>query len=494
MAEPSQILLVTGTLAEPSLRRIADQLNRAAGARFEIAVLGIRVAALMNTAWVARHLRVPANVDRVVLPGWCRGELELLEHQFGVPFERGPKDLLDLPEHFGGSPRGAPDVSQYDIEILAEINDAPLLSLDQLGTLAEHYRRSGADVIDLGCVPGQVWREIGTAVTLLRQQGLKVSVDSFEREEVERAVEAGAELVLSCNTQNVQWLKRLGVEVVVVPDGPPSVPAAGGVASGAVEPRSVSRQTPGPAAGPAEQTSLWIQSVRRTIDQLKACGVPFRIDPILEPVGFGFAASLARYFEVRRRWPEAEMLMGVGNLTELTEVDSAGVNCLLAAFCQELRIRSVLTTEVANWARSSVRELDLARRLVRYSMTHRVLPKHVDSRLVMLRDPKLRERSESELRELAARLTDGNFRIFSEGGRLFVMNRDGFWSGHDPEELFRRILADASRPIDAEHAFYLGTELTKAALAARLGKRYVQDEPLAWGFLSQDDADTIDDR
>ncbi len=64
--------------------------------------------------------------------------------------------------------------------------------------------------------------------------------------------------------------------------------------------------------------------------------MPLRIDPILEPIGFGFAASLGRYLEVRRRYPDAEMMMGIGNLTELTDVDSAGVNVLLLGFCQEL--------------------------------------------------------------------------------------------------------------------------------------------------------------
>ncbi|HBB75748.1 MAG TPA: dihydropteroate synthase, partial [Planctomycetaceae bacterium] len=48
-----------------------------------------------------------------------------------------------------------------------------------------------------------------------------------------------------------------------------------------------------------------------------------RLDPVLEPIGFGFAASLGRYLEVRRRHPAAEMMMGIGNLTELTDVDSA---------------------------------------------------------------------------------------------------------------------------------------------------------------------------
>ena len=68
-----------------------------------------------------------------------------------------------------------------------------------------------------------------------------------------------------------------------------------------------------------------------------------------------------RLADIRRRYPDAELLMGIGNLTELTDADSAGINTLLLGFCQEVGIRSVLTTQVINWARTSVRECDLAR-------------------------------------------------------------------------------------------------------------------------------------
>src|SRR5205814_3267817 len=117
-----------------------------------------------------------------------------------------------------------------------------------------------------------------------------------------------------------------------------------------------------------------LEGLDDTVERLRAWGVRFRIDPVIEPIGFGFAASMGRYLEVRRRYPEAEILMGVGNVTELTDVDSAGVNVVLLGFCQEAGIRSVLTTREINWCRSCVRELDLARRLVYYAWKERVLP------------------------------------------------------------------------------------------------------------------------
>ena len=94
----------------------------------EVAVLGISVAALMHVDFVRRKLQVPSQIDKVVLPGWCQGDLSQLETHFGKPFERGPKDLHDLPEFFGEKNRRPSDLSQFDIEILAEINHAPRLS------------------------------------------------------------------------------------------------------------------------------------------------------------------------------------------------------------------------------------------------------------------------------------------------------------------------------------------------------------------------------
>jgi dihydropteroate synthase-like protein len=225
-----------------------------------------------------------------------------------------------------------------------------------------------------------------------------------------------------------------------------------------------------------------LEGLDETVAYLEGCGVPFRIDPIIEPIGFGLAASLGRYLEVRRRYPQAEMLMGVGNLTELTDVDSAGVNVLLLGFCQELGIRSVLTTEVINWCRSAVHELHLARRLVYHACKERVLPKHREPDLVMLRDPKLREYGTETLRDLAARVKDRNFRIFAEGGRLYVFNSEMFLQGTDPFALFEEMQARGH--IDPSHAFYLGYELAKAATALTLGKNYVQDQALRWGFLT----------
>jgi dihydropteroate synthase len=159
------------------------------------------------------------------------------------------------------------------------------------------------------------------------------------------------------------------------------------------------------------------------------------------------------------------------------------VNVLLAGFCQELGVRSVLTTEVINWCRSAVKEFDLARQLVYHAVRERVLPKKLEPGLVMLRDPKVYEQGEEALRELARRVTDRNYRIFAERGELHVLNGSIYLRGTDPFALFEQ-LAAADPKLDASHAFYLGYELAKAVTALTLGKTYTQDQALRWGFLT----------
>ncbi|WP_165069241.1 DUF6513 domain-containing protein [Paludisphaera rhizosphaerae] len=443
-----RVLFVTGRLAEFALRKVLDDLAPRAGIEAQVAVLPITVAALMTPAWIAKRLETIEGLDRVILPGHCRGDLGAVAAKVpGAKVEVGPEDLRDLPRWFGGDrvEAAAERYGSYDIEILAEINHAPRLPLAELLRQAREFAAQGADLIDVGCEPGAPWAGVGEAVRALRDEGLRVSIDSFDPDEVAQAVAAGAELVLSVNASNREAAKDWGAEVVAIPDGVGS-----------------------------------LDGLDETVDALEMAGVRYRLDPILEPIGFGFAESLGRYLEARRRWPEAAMMMGVGNLTELTDVDSAGINALLMGFCQEQRIFSVLTTAVINWARSSVRELDLARRLARFAVANRLPPKRVDPGLVMLRDPKLERFGPDDLAELQRRIRDPNWRIFAEDGLVYALNNQHFLSGADPFAIF-----EAMGVSDASHAFYLGWEMMKARTALTLGKAYRQDQALAWGFLTE---------
>jgi dihydropteroate synthase-like protein len=443
-----QIHFVTGKLAEHALRKVLADMALNVEFDATIGVLNITVAALLTTPWIARRLEVPLGTTKIMLPGYCQGDLSVLEQAIGLPVERGPKDLRMLPEYFGTAVPS--EYGRYNIEILAEINHAPRWKLNDLLDEADRLRLAGADLIDLGCDPGDAWSEIDECVGALRDRGHRVSIDSYNPKEIEPAVRAGAELVLSVNESNRRAALDWGCEVVVVPDVPGE-----------------------------------LHSLDETIELLSAHGVPLRIDPVLEPIGFGFAASLERYQSARRTWPDAEMMMGIGNLTELTDADSAAINVLLLAICQELGIHSVLTTQVIHWAQTSVRECDLARRLVYHAIHEHALPKHLEPRLVMLRDPRPLVFGQQELAMIASQLKDNNVRIFAEEGQLHLMTAGLHLQGDDPFALFDQLLAHGARNVDASHAFYLGYEMAKAVTALTLGKDYRQDEALQWGLLTR---------
>lgn len=450
MARP-QIHFVTGKLAESSLRSVLADLAPRAEFDYTVQVLNITVAALMTAEWIAKRIEVPSGTTKVMVTGYCRGDVQLLEGAAGVPVELGPKDLRQLPDWFD-QPTLDDDYGKYDIAILAEINHAPSFTIEEVVAEGKKLRAAGADLIDVGCDPGTIWREVADYVKALRDAGLRVSIDSLAPQEIAPAVKAGAELVLSVNSSNREHAADWGCEVVVIPDDPKT-----------------------------------LRGFHETIEYLAARNVPFRLDPILEPISFGFTDSIVRYRETRQRYPEAEMMMGIGNLTELTDADSAGINVLLLGICQELGIRSVLTTQVINWARTSVQECDLARRLMRYALEHRTLPKRIEPKLVTLRDAKLSEPSEAELEQLPKQLKDQNYRLFVARQMLHLINCDVHLTDDDPLRLFEKLEATNPTNMNPSHAFYLGFELCKAMTAMHLGKQYRQDEALDWGYLTHEE-------
>ena len=149
------ILFLTGHLARPRLEKVLAGLGDA-GFDWSIFDVGVKVAALMTEAIITRRLPRPVKANRILVPGRCRADLDHLAAEFGLPFERGPDELKDLPAYFGKG-RGL-DLSRHDIRIFAEIVDASALPVDAILARARAMRQAGADVIDLGCLPDTPFR------------------------------------------------------------------------------------------------------------------------------------------------------------------------------------------------------------------------------------------------------------------------------------------------------------------------------------------------
>lgn len=437
------IAFLTGHLARARLEKVLAALGETEFS-WQIVDIGVKVAALMTEDIIRRRLRLPDGTARVVLPGRYRGELDKLSAHFGMPFVRGPDEVADLPAFLGraGEP---PDLSRHDMRIFAEIVDAPMLSIEALLARAHLLRETGADVIDLGCLPETPFPLLAEAVQALKADGFTVSVDSASLEELRTGAMAGADHVLSLTQDTLS----LAIEHAVTPVLIPSRPAD-------------------------------LDSLGRAIDAAQKAGISFIADPVLDPIHFGFAASLGRFIETRRRWPDIELLMGTGNLTELTDADSSGVTAILAGLCSELAVRNVLVVHVSPHTVRTVEEHDIARRILFAARNDGALPRSYHPGLLQIHDRKPYPASAEDIAALAADVRDANFRIFTAPDGIHIFNGKGHHVATDAFELFARLGVED----DGAHAFYLGAELMKAETAWRLGKRYVQDEPLAWGVAA----------
>lgn len=438
-----KLLFLTGRLAEDRLRQTLRETG-VDETRHVVANIGIKVAALMTEAIIKNRLSDTSGADRIIVPGRSRMDLDSLSRHYGVPFERGPDEIVDIPQYLGrgGKP---PDLSRHDLRIFAEIVEAPTLATAELVQRARTHRAAGADIIDIGCQPDTAFPHLEEVIAALKSEGMSVSVDSGDVNELRRGARAGADYVLSLDETSLDAIEGTACVPILVPN---------------------------PHAD--------LSSLLRAIDKARDMGIAHIADPVLDPIHFGFMASLERYAKLRHLCPDVEILMGTGNLTELTDADSQGVTALLAGICSELHIRNVLIVQVSPHTRRTVEEHDAARRLMFRAREDQSLPKGYGGGLLSLHELRPFPQTPQGIADSAAEVKDLNFRIETSDDGVHIYNRDGHHISMSPLDLFPHLATGD----DASHAFYLGYELAKAEVAWRLGKRYVQDQSLDWGVAA----------
>jgi len=436
------ILFLTGHLAEPRLEAVLEGMKGVFAWR--VVDIGVKVAALMTEEIILRRLDDSGDADKIMLPGRCRADLERLSAHYGVPVVRGPDEVRDIPVFFGRA-RKASDMSKYDINIFAEIIDATAMSIEEILERAEDYSHKGADVIDLGCLPDTPFPHLEDTVRALKKYGYKVSVDSADPDELLRGGKAGADYLLSLDESRLHIADAVASVPILIPE-----------------------------------THGDMDSLYRAMAVLDAKGLPYLADPVLDPINFGFMGSLERYARLRRERPDIDILLGTGNLTELTEADTTGITAALIGIASELEIKNVLVVQVSPHTRRTYEEHDVARRLMFASRADAELPKGYTDALLGLHAKRPFPLTPEEIAENAAAVRDKNFRIEVAEDGVHIYNRDGHHVAQDIFELFPKL--DLGN--DSAHAFYLAAELARAETAWRLGKRYAQDEPLNWGVAA----------
>ncbi|VVB71489.1 Uncharacterised protein [uncultured archaeon] len=476
-----KVLIVTGRLAEEMVR------SRAAWA--DVLVLDVDVAAFITPQMLMAAK--PKGYDLILIPGAITADFREAEKVLDTIIRLGPKHAADIGlvlrhlddfelstsipacvlmqsrllqraedeevrlERTAGAAmqiKGVKIGGSSRMKVLAEIVDATRLKAGVLVEKIRYYEEQGADMIDLGipldALPDQV-RE--AMLTAREATELPVSVDTTLPDLILAGLDAGADLVLSLNGQNLS--------------------AVGGAVSRAEVPAIV---IPGP--GPI--------SLEENLTLASKFGIPVIADPVLDPPLQGLASSLQRYILFHEENPATPLFFGVGNVTELLDADTPGANALLTALGAEVGASLLFTPEYSAKAAGSIHELRVASRMMFLAKARRSPPKDLGADLLILKEKRHLPEDEMPEKFISERadhkyVTDpaGSFRISLTSDKILVRNRSMTIVGDNARDILNTII-DAGAVSRLDHAGYLGRELEKAQTALRLKRSYWQDEQL----------------
>ena len=446
------IVFLTGKLAKISLEKVLSDISSKNEFTYEVVDIGVNVAALATINIIIKKMDIKdiLKATKIIIPGRCRGEIKDLEKYSGKKCVRGPEELKDIPSFLGLQGKDL-DLSKYDTKIIGEITEAPNMSVKEIIRQANTYKKDGADIIDIGCLPSTEFPHLTETIQELKNQNFMVSVDSLDEKNLLKGAKAGADFLLSLQEKSIWIMDEVEAIPIVIPDYP------------------------------SEEKKFY-----KLVEKLLKNDKEFIADSILEPINFGFTDSIVRYHSFRKNFPTVEIMMGIGNLTELTHADTAGMNALLFGIASELEINYALCTQVSEHCNKAIIEGNFARRIMHTTKTYSMPPKDISNKLLTLHERKPFPYSTSELKEMWSNVKDKNYRIYVNQDGIHVFNNKNFYTEQDAAEFYQYL--DIKN--DDGHAYYLGMELARAEIAFLLGKRYDQDEILKWGCsveISDDD-------
>jgi len=327
---------------------------------------------------------VKKNYDILILPGLVDADLSEIENTLGIKTYRGPKDIADLdilleniekiplskdipadeflvdykkkkaleefeklksPDYIRETLKTSRNIligelpvgKDFPIRIVAEIVDISSKNLDEIIKIAKYYIRSGADIIDLG-LNKEDEDKIREVVPELKKLRKPLSIDTLNKKNIECAIEEGIDLILSFDESMIKNFKRVEQAAVILPMKKGVIPD-----------------------NPDERIKFLENNIKlakeRNFQKVIA-------DPILKPINFGLSDSIIAYRKFGRLYHNIPMLMGIGNVTELIDADSIGINAVLCGIASECGADLVFTTEASHKTKGCITELSKASKMM----------------------------------------------------------------------------------------------------------------------------------
>ena len=516
-----KVLLVTGTLAEDSVKRYAKESST----ETQTIALKIAIAAFLTPETIIKALKniKLADFNMILVPGLTRGDTSAISKITGVPTFKGPRYAADLPEVLDSlceiqlstlvpadnlirkklAEKALQEIQKteanrdellkkpssmligklavgkdFPMRVLAEIVDAACMDKKTIQQTAKQFVHFGADIIDVGMVAGESQPEKTRNIVEWVKQvvNVPISIDTLDPNEIKAAIEAGAELVLSGDAGNIEEIAPFAKDVAVV-----IIPT---------------NQQQGYFPRKAKERVKYIEEI---IDKAKKLNITKCIaDLIVEPTNI--LESFIAFKEFAQRNPDVPLFMGVSNVTELMDADSVGVNALLTQLSQEVEASILLATEKSDKAKGTVAEYVTASKMMFLAKRRNSVPKDLGIDLLILKDKRFHEEPYDKKIEADARVTvtsendkptnldsAGVFKIFTDRIEevLVAVYYESIQmdkpvqviKGRTAESVYLKIM-EMGLISELNHAAYLGSELSKAEIALRIGKEFIQDQGL----------------
>ena len=520
-----KILIITGDLAYPLIKNVVKDSKE----DIIVHVADTQVAAFLTPNQIIKEVKTNFQnqldeIDMIIVQGLIKKGTRQITKELGIPTFKGSTDGADLLmvinllekislsedkpadklieeekrkeafkfiENFENDEkniekllkkpnniliRNLPVGEDFPMRVLSEIANAPFLSKQDLINKCQYFVDSGADMIDIGMAAGEDFSDkIPELINTLRPivGDRPLSIDTLNPNEIKVAAENGIDFVLSLdlgnNSEVQEILKEKDIPAVLLPTN----------FSQGISPKT-----------PLERVEAMHQLIKDTE------GLRYVADLILDPVNSSsIVESIIACHEFHKTNP-APMFFGVGNVTELMDADSGGVNVLLAGIGMELGVSILFTPEESGKTRGSVYELAIASKMMFLAKHRKSIPKDLGINLVAFKDKHKRNdiisnnidgipktRRDEPLKFVRDKA--GSFKISVDYGTTVSKSKiiathfkknepDLVIEGQSAKEIYEEIIKkDLVKRI--EHAAYLGSELQKAEIAMVTGKDYVQD-------------------
>jgi dihydropteroate synthase-like protein len=493
-----KVVIVTGKLIENRAREIAEKFKH------DVLIAPVDIASFIKT----QHLKNIEGYDLILVPGYSNPDLNLIEKITGIETVKGPKNIANLSivlqnleslklskttpacemlqkriKHEANAELKLFESSKikrrflkktcnisvgdlavgrdFPMRVLAEIVDADKMDDEAVLSRAKYYMDAGADIIDIG-ISKKAPSKVGELIKALRVLNVPLSVDSMELENISAALEAKADLILSLDKELIKRIPPTDTTVVIIP-----------------------------GKRRYNSSKERLSSLIANISLAKEKGFSKIIaDPILEPIGSGLSASIHSYKELYDK-SKIPSLMGVGNVTELTDADSIGINATLSGIAMECGISILFTTEASDKTRGCVKELKIASQMMFLAKHKQTPPKDLGLDLLkykektrLIDEPLIKTKRIMARQDKKTRNVDtlGDFTILVFDKTIFAIHSkeghpDLTIEGNNAREISETILR-LGLFSELSHALYLGRELAKAEIAIQTDKSYIQDEPL----------------